>query len=99
MFSLSTEYCKNHPITIDVCPLISVFFILSVTSREEHERSHRHPKTAVEKLSVPGEQSSTQRTTSPKPPDTHSRNRSRTPSSYHRVPENVTRSLSPPDLR
>ncbi|XP_022331909.2 regulating synaptic membrane exocytosis protein 2-like isoform X7 [Crassostrea virginica] len=69
-----------------------------VTSREEHERSHRHPKTAVEKLSVPGEQSSTQRTTSPKPPDTHSRNRSRTPSSYHRVPENVTRSLSPPDL-
>ncbi|XP_048727867.2 regulating synaptic membrane exocytosis protein 2-like isoform X4 [Ostrea edulis] len=69
-----------------------------VTSREEHERSHRHPKTAVEKLSVPGEQSLHQRATSPKPPDIHSRNRSRTPSSYHRVPENVTRSLSPPDL-
>ncbi|XP_061180633.1 regulating synaptic membrane exocytosis protein 1-like isoform X4 [Saccostrea echinata] len=70
-----------------------------VSSREEHERSHRHPKTAVEKLSVPGEQSPHQRSTSPKPPDIHTRNRSRTPSSsYHRVPETVTRSLSPPDL-
>lgn len=70
-----------------------------VTSREEHEHSHRHPKTAVEKLSVPGEQSSLPRTASPKTPDMHPRNRSRTPSSsYHRVPENASRSLSPPDL-
>ncbi|XP_062566035.1 regulating synaptic membrane exocytosis protein 2-like isoform X4 [Saccostrea cucullata] len=86
---------------------------IPVSSREEHERSHRHSKTAVEKLSVPGEQSPHQRSTSPKPPDIHprnrstspkppdihTRNRSRTPSSsYHRVPETVTRSLSPPDL-
>lgn len=71
-----------------------------VTSREEHEHSHRHPKTAVEKLSVPGEQSSLPRTASPKTPDMHPRNRSRTPSSssHHRVPENASRSLSPPDL-
>lgn len=71
-----------------------------VTSREEHEHSHRHPKTAVEKLSVPGEQSSLPRTASPKTPDMHPRNRSRTPSSssHHHVPENASRSLSPPDL-
>lgn len=78
----------------------SEMIIVSVTSREEHEHSHRHPKTAVEKLSVPEEQSSLPRTASPKTPDMHPRNRSRTPSSsYHRVPENASRSLSPPDLR
>lgn len=78
----------------------SIIIIISVTSREEHEHSHRHLKTAVEKLSVPGEQSSLPRTASPKTPDMHPRNRSRTPSSsYHRVPENASRSLSPPDLR
>lgn len=79
----------------------SQIIIVSVTSREEHEHSHRHPKTAVEKLSVPGEQSSLPRTASPKTPDMHPRNRSRTPSSssHHRVPENASRSLSPPDLR
>uniref|UniRef100_K1QCT9 Regulating synaptic membrane exocytosis protein 2 n=1 Tax=Magallana gigas TaxID=29159 RepID=K1QCT9_MAGGI len=64
-----------------------------VTSREEHEHSHRHPKTAVEKLSVPGEQSSLPRTASPKTPDMHPRNSSLMANSPSNTPSPKKRQL------
>lgn len=64
---------------------------------DDIDGKRRHGKVGGAVLNLPGEESR-QRSRSPIPAG-HPSRRSRSPASYHRVPENVSRSLSPPDLR
>lgn len=85
------------------CPIVSegLFIYLAVVGREDMERRRRAAYAQNDKLSVPDKGGSTgtsrQRSRSPGPQGA-ARSRSRSPG-RNRVPETVSRSLSPPEMR
>ncbi|KAK3088809.1 hypothetical protein FSP39_024004 [Pinctada imbricata] len=83
-------------------PLEKLRQAIVTSSREDQERRQKHSNFPAENLNVTsdqGQSSSRQRSRSPIPSEVASSRRSRSPATYHCVPDQVSRSLSPPEIR